>query len=145
MERDFVLPGMSEVESNAALTQKALGWIKTHPRQFLSLLPLKAGRHWSPIAFHVAGEYPLPRGLRIAAITLFLVLYMLVILGCGTLVRQGKPWTAATLLVAPLGLLIPSLIGSGATRFALPSFPQLAVLASVGIAQLEQSAGKSSP
>ncbi len=132
----YVLPGMTEIESNTVLTRRAIDWIMANPVRFLALLPRKAARHWSPVAFGTAEDSPLPNIVRSVAILVFDVLYLLVFLGWLTLVRSERQWEAAALLLVPLALFVPSLVIFGATRFALPSFPELAILAALGITQL---------
>jgi hypothetical protein len=132
----YILPGMTEIESNKVLTRKAVDWVTSNPVQFLTLLPRKATRHWSPIAFGTTGEFPLPGTIRLIANFVFEIFYLMVFLGGFKLIRSRHHWEALALLLVPLTLFVPSLITFGASRFAFPSFPELAILAVIGITQL---------
>jgi hypothetical protein len=132
----YVLTGMNEVDSQRQYTTMALDWIKSNPLGVLRLLPAKAARFLWPLSFSISGYLNLPLPAFIAVLSAALLFYGLMAGGMWTLIRTHRPWEA-TVLAAPFAaLLLTSLATYGGTRYSLPAFPGIAVLAGVGIESL---------
>lgn len=132
----YVLPNMSESESDHEFTQRALAWITSDPIDFAKLLPAKAIRFLWPLAFGTSGNVNVPRVVFGLVLMATLAFYIFALVGTWRLAATRRLWEAA-LLLAPLGcLLFASLLTFGAARFSLPAFPALAVLASLGFEAL---------
>jgi len=129
----YVLPGMSEVESQREFSTRAREWIVENPAAFLSLLPAKAARFLWPLAFSISGVIHLPTLAFLLVLLGTLGFWALILLGIRRLVLSGMAWESAVLGLPLLTLLAVSLVTYGGTRYSLPAFPCLAVLASVGL------------
>lgn len=132
----FVLPGYDEVASDQVYRSMALDWISAHPKEFAALLPNKFVNHISPIAFGSKSVDALPSTFIVFAWIGYLLIYTAATLGAYNLFTSGRWKYAAILLLLPIAILIPSLVSFGATRFALPAFPSIAVLAAIGAAPI---------
>ncbi len=129
----YVLPGMSEVDSQREFSQRARSWISDNPTAFAVLLPAKAGRFLWPLAFSISGVVSLPSVAFIAVLLGTVLFWGLVALGIRRLLLCGQAWQAAILILPQVTLLAVSLVTYGGTRYSLPAFPCLAILAASGM------------
>jgi hypothetical protein len=132
----YFLPGVSEKESDAILKERAWVWVRSNPREFLSLLPAKAARFFWPLSMGTSGTVTLPGPAAPLVLTAVLAFYGLCLLGLRSLLQSGRRWEALVMIAVPVGLLVPTLIAFGSARFALPAHPEFAVLAALGLATL---------
>jgi len=127
-EQIFVLPNMSELQSNKELTSRALDWIHNNPTAFLKLLPLKLVKFFSPAEIKttgsILGKWTLPANLAYG-IFLLIALY-------GGLIVQKKD-VALPLFGTIAQSVCIALVYSGGTRVALPIAPALIILAVCGM------------
>ena len=129
----YVLPNISEVESDRIFTQRAIDWIRANPSAFLALLPAKAARLIWPLAFGTSRSIEVPRIIFAGLLIIVLAFYTFVLYGAGQLAATGQWWALFLLATIPVALLLFSLLTFGAARFWLPAFPALAVLASIAV------------
>jgi 4-amino-4-deoxy-L-arabinose transferase-like glycosyltransferase len=128
-DEPYVLPDMSEAESNRVFTRRAMAWIGANPADFLRLLPAKAARFFWPLSFGTSGYIPVPSPVFAGVLMGTIAFCALVAYGTWRLAVAGRWWELAVLAVTPAVLLLLSLLTFGAARFALPGFPGCAVLA----------------
>jgi hypothetical protein len=129
----YILPDVDEVESDRIFRQRAINWIEDNPGKFLSLSVVKAARFFWVLSLGTAGFFNVPPIAFIGILIVLLLFYSLAILGMWRTWKSGMRWEAVVMLTVPLTLLIPSLIAFGSSRFALPAFPILSVLAAVSV------------
>jgi hypothetical protein len=132
----YILPDMSERESDDEFTRRAVEWIKANPADFMKLLPAKAARFLWPLSLGTSGNITLPLIVFAMILSVTVIFYGLVLLGTLKLYNTGFAYETALLLTPFLCLLISSLLTFGAARFALPAFPFLAVFASLGFQEI---------
>jgi hypothetical protein len=128
----YVLPNMSESESDREYTRRAMDWIKSNPASFVKLLPSKAARFVWPLSLGTSGYIVVPRTVFALVLSITLAFFGLAVFGTWQLVVKKRFLETALLLTPFVCLLLTSLLTFGAARFALPAFPTLAVLASLG-------------
>jgi len=128
----YVLPNLSETESDRILTDRAMDWIRSNPGDFVKLLPAKAARYFWPLSLGTSGYFPVPKILSGITLIILVAFYALVLLGARRLVTTKRLWELALLGTTPILLLLLTLVTFGGARFSLPAFPALAVLASLG-------------
>jgi len=131
-DQPYVLPGMTEVESDHALSRRVLAWIKANPREFAHLLPLKALRFLWPLSRGTSGYVAVPMPIFLFIMVTTIMFYLFVCFGIWSLIKRKYYWELRFLPAVPTSLLFISLLTFGAARFALPGFPGLAVLAALG-------------
>jgi hypothetical protein len=124
---------MSEVESDFVLKRRALEWIRSNPGDFIKLLPAKAVRFFWPLALGTSGYITVPTIVFWLVLIVSVIFYGLVLYGIWYLTSIKCYWDVIVLVTVPIVLLLLSLYSFGASRFALPAFPALAILASLGI------------
>lgn len=129
----YVLPNMIETDSDDLLTQRAIDWITSHPLDFVKLLPAKAGRFFWPLSFGTSGYVAAPALVSWGMLVVSASFYLLVVIGIWGLCLAKRFWELEVLTTTPMILLLVTLVTFGAARFALPAFPALALLASVGV------------
>jgi hypothetical protein len=132
-DKPYVLPGMSEVASNRILTERAWAWIQTNPTRFLQLLPAKAARFLWPLSLGTSGTVAAPAIVMLVLLIVLFIFYSFVVYGAFQLAATKQFWALAILGASPITLLLLTLLSFGATRFLLPAFPAIAVLAALGI------------
>ncbi len=132
----YIVPGLSETESQARQKERAISWIRTNPKDFLNLLPLKAARFFWPLSMGTSGNMTLPGPLHSIVLTVVVAFYGCCLVGLASLIRSGRRWEALVFVAVPFGLLISTLIAFGSARFALPAHPEFTVLAALGLSSL---------
>ena len=136
----YVLGGMSEMESDRVLSERAVKWVQANPLKFLTLLPLKAARFLWPLSLGSSGNLPIPAVAQWLLLSVMLIFYGLVFVGLWALIVNGFLWEAIVFMSVPIGLLLATLLAFGAARFALPAYPSFAILAALGIELLATTA-----
>lgn len=131
-EYPYVMPGMSEVESDQFFTKRAVDWIKTNPHRFISLFPLKAARFLWPLSLGTTGNISVPIFISISLLIVVIVISIFFVMGCWALWITKNYWHLVVLLSIPSILLLLSLISFGAARFALPAYPSIIILTTIG-------------
>jgi hypothetical protein len=124
----YVLPGVSEVESDRIFMERAVSWIRANPRGFVKLLPLKAARLFWPLSLGTTLSVRVPAPVFLAVLALSLSFYSLVLYGAWRLVVLQRYWELLVLGIMPLMLVFFTLLTFGAARFLLPAYPAFAVL-----------------
>jgi len=126
------IEGLSEVERDREYYRLGLQWIRQAPEDFISLLPKKFIRLWSPIQVNIEQKgFSLPGAAIIQGVY---ALYLLLATYGAT--RIGPNWKSASIVLYPiLCVVIPGLVYYGGTRYALPLAPFLVVLTAVGLAR----------
>jgi hypothetical protein len=128
----YVLFGMSEIESENEFTSRAIYWIRRNPDQFINLLPAKAVRLISPFYFGTEGAVPFPTTVYHIGHILLTIFYLLAILGLYSLIYKKRYYEAIIFMASPLILLGISLVTFGASRFFIPVYPIISLLAALG-------------
>jgi hypothetical protein len=132
----YVLANFNEVDSNRMLAKRGVEWIRNNPGRFLLLLPAKAFRFFWPLAFGTSGTVSTSPPIFVGVLVGTIAFYALGLLGISRLLAQRCFWEFSMLVATPLALLSLSLLTFGAARFALPAFPALTILASLGVGAL---------
>ncbi len=142
----FVLLGFSEIDSDHELTRRAWEWIRTNPRAFLSILPSKLIKFFSPGEMenrgNALGQWVLLLNLAYGSFLLLMVFGA---------VKSWKEKIGGMLIALVAWYMLMALIFYGGTRVALPVAPALVVLAASGVEQLRSrwlwtsSSGKVNP
>ncbi len=123
-----LLYGLSEIESDREYYRRGFQWIREDPRAFLSLLPSKLLRLWSPLQVNISeAEYTVPLA---PAVKVVYSLFLLLALYGG--LRFGA--RAVILWLPIVSFTLAGLIFYGGTRYALPMAPFVVILAAVGAA-----------
>jgi hypothetical protein len=137
----YVLPYVSEVESDRIFTERAISWIKSDPLAFAKLLPLKIARLFWPLSLGTSRSVEVPGIIFSVILVITLTFYSLTLYGAWRLALARRYWELLLLSTIPLTLVLFTLLTFGAARFLLPAFPVLAVLAakSVELAPLPKS------
>lgn len=128
----YILPRMTEVESDHELIQRAVQWIIHHPGDFISLLPQKFAKFFSPLAMGTSEDIHLSGNL-VFWVNVLYTLYLLLALGGAILlgIYQSK---ALLWLIAPIAYFTCiALIFFGGTRFSLPIAPSLCIIVAYGL------------
>jgi hypothetical protein len=137
---DLSLKVGDQVETDRISKQRAVAWIKAHPRQFVALMPKKFFRLWAPDGeaewLYQAGydQYDrfstVFRGVRLVNQVFYVVLVLLAVPGLAVLVRPSKGAIAAqTGWVLCAYATAISLVFSGQSRFHFSLIPWLALYA----------------
>ena len=130
----YVLPAVSEVESNRIFKERAIHWITQNPVDFLRLLPAKAARFFWPLSFGTSGSISVPTVIFGVVLLVTIAYHAIVIYGIWILMVTNKyDWKALVLTENLIIVLLLSLVAFGAARFALPGFPASAIFVSIGI------------
>ncbi|MBC7077136.1 MAG: hypothetical protein H5T92_02330 [Synergistales bacterium] len=129
----YVLPNMSESDSDREYTRRAMDWIRSNPASFAKLLPSKAARFLWPLSLGTSGYIVVPRTISVLVLSITLAFYGFAVFGMWQLAVKKRFWETALLLTPFVSLSLISLLTFGASRFSLPAFPTLAVLASLGL------------
>ncbi len=122
--------GLTEQESSDRFIQVALDWMRAHPVQALTLMPLKLRQLWSPLALTMVSERQLPAlAERIvpAPYAAFLGLVLVGLIDTRHRWRSLLPFYALILTVN-----VSALIFFGGTRYALPMAIALFILSAAG-------------
>ncbi|NIM92801.1 MAG: hypothetical protein GTO18_03680 [Anaerolineales bacterium] len=129
----YVLTNTSEIESDRIFTNRAFSWIRSNPGDFVRLLPAKILRLMSLLSLGTSGYLSVPD--FVARIVGFITVsfYLLVLIGGIQVAASKHPYEGLILIAAPAAIFITTLMTFGASRFLLPGFPTLAVLASIGL------------
>jgi hypothetical protein len=126
----FLLYGLSELESDREYYRRGFQWIRENPRAFLSLLPSKFSRLWSPIQVNTS-EAEYPALLAPPSKALYWSLLLLALYGGLRLARR-----TAILWLPIVSFTLAGLIFYGGTRYALPMAPFVTILAAAGAASV---------
>lgn len=129
----FVLPGYSEVESNAELTRRAAAWIAQNPTQFALLLPEKLYRFFAPTQMEHSGS---PFGRWTLPMDILYTGFLLIAAVGAASGWRTEQRTVALLSSVVLWYVLIALVIYGGTRVALPVAPGLVILASIGLIHL---------
>ncbi len=127
---EFPLQGVSELESDRDLFQRALDWIRLNPTKAFAALPLKLYRFFSPAAYTMEGPIAKWEG-----ILYWIYLGFLLMAGWGI----WKSWrqVAGVILTGIIGwYMLIALVYYGGTRVALPIAPALVIFAALGVLDL---------
>jgi hypothetical protein len=130
-DEPYVLPYLTEVESDRVLTERALHWIKDNPLAFAQLLPLKVARLFWPLSLGTSRSLSVPAPLFAGTLVFTLLFYAFVLYGAGRLILARRYWELFLATAMPLTLVLFTLLTFGAARFLLPALPLFAVLASL--------------
>lgn len=124
---------MSEFDANAYYKQRALDFVKTHPRRTIELAFLKAGRYLSP-TLNASGFSSTPVSALCAVwYTMFAGLIL-----AGAMQYRQKPATIALLAGPFLQFLLVHMVFVGSIRYRLPVEFPLSILAANGFVVLVQ-------
>jgi hypothetical protein len=126
----YVLPHVTEVESDRILKERAVSWVQSNPLAYMKLLPLKVARLFWPLSLGTSGSIEVPAILFWPILIMTLTCYSLVLYGALRLALARHYWELLLLITIPLTLVFATLFTFGAARFLLPAIPVLAVLAS---------------
>jgi hypothetical protein len=129
----YVLPHVTEVESDRIFTERAISWIQSNPLAFAKLLPLKIARLFWPLSLGTSRSVEVPGIVFSLILVITLTFYSLVLYGSWRLAMARRYWELLLLSTIPLTLVLFTLLTFGAARFLLPAFPVLAVLASKSV------------
>lgn len=129
----YVLPHVTEVESDRLFTERAINWIQSNPLAFAKLLPLKIARLFWPLSLGTSRSVEVPGIVSAAILAITLTFYALVLYGAWRLALARHYWALLLLSTIPLTLVLFTLLTFGAARFLLPAFPVFAVLAAKGV------------
>lgn len=124
----FILPGMSEYDSNAELTRRGIEWISAHPGEFARLLPLKLIKFFSPIeTLNTESRI----GRSELAVNLVYWGYVVLAIGGGLAATLRGNSGMALLFALLLWFILVALLIYGGTRVALPIAPALIIMFAV--------------
>jgi hypothetical protein len=132
-DKPWVLPGMSEIDSDRVFTQLAIDWIKSNPVQFAKLLPARAIRFFWPLSFDMARDLVVPDIVLWIVLLVVVAFYLFVVRGVWYLTIAKRFGELAILGTVPVMLLLLTLLTSGSARYSLPAFPSFAIFASLGL------------
>lgn len=124
---------LTEPESDRKFFGEGLRWIREHPRAFVSLIPQKILRAWSPISFTTQSgrtAHPLVR------VILFPYLLFLLVVLYGSLTALQSWRVIFPLYTIPVLTSLQAAIFFGGTRYSIPMAPALILFAAVGIESL---------
>jgi hypothetical protein len=124
---------MSEYDADQLYYQLAFEVIRSHPVRFVTLIPAKIGRLFSPIAV-VEKEYPLSWALEAKVIYALFLLPSFV-----GMALAARNWRESSLLYANVLVnVLTAAIFYGCTRFAIPMFPALVIFAALALVRLAE-------
>lgn len=132
-EVPYVLTDLSEVESNQEFMQKGFEWIRGHPVEFLSLIPAKLSRLFSPMEMAESPKANFLGRWELAITLVYWGFILLSVLGC--IVGWKKEVVKILLLLVGWYSLI-TIVFYGGTRFSMPIIPALIILAALGLDRL---------
>jgi 4-amino-4-deoxy-L-arabinose transferase-like glycosyltransferase len=124
---------LTEPESDHKFFTEGWRWIRAHPLAFISLIPRKILRLWSPISFTTQSgrtAHPLTN-LVLFPYSVFLIL---VLYGSFAALRSWR--VIFPLYAMPVFASLNAAIFFGGTRYAIPMAPALIIFAAVGIESL---------
>ncbi|MBK8900841.1 MAG: glycosyltransferase family 39 protein [Anaerolineaceae bacterium] len=129
----FILPGFSELESDAEFKRMGVQWISNHPQEFIALLPWKLYKLFSPAEMVGAGR---PLGSWTLVLNVIYGVFLMFVAG-GIIVGWRLNKELITLLMTLIAwYILITLILYGGTRFALPLAPGFVTLAAVALVKL---------
>jgi 4-amino-4-deoxy-L-arabinose transferase-like glycosyltransferase len=122
---------LGEVNSNRKFLTTALIWIRENPFRFVSLIPRKLIRLWSPTSLAINSERTIDSRLaKMISIPYGLFLFFALI----GVVSVWRDFQKLFLLCSPmLYTMLGSIMVVGGTRYAMPMVPSLILLGSVGV------------
>jgi hypothetical protein len=88
----YVLPNLTEVESDRIFTERAFSWISSNPVAFAKLLPLKAARLFWGLSLGTSSSIEVPEPVFLAILLFTLTSYSLVLFGAWRLVLARHYW-----------------------------------------------------
>ncbi|MBN1977015.1 MAG: glycosyltransferase family 39 protein [Anaerolineae bacterium] len=121
---------LGEPESSRRFFRAGLQWIRSHPIDFLALLPGKLGRLWSPASFTTHSQRragPLTTLLWIP----YLPFLLLVAAGIVGSLGRWREWFLMYGLI--LSTNLTALVFAGGTRYLVPMSPALLVFCALGL------------
>lgn len=122
---------LSEVESNARFFSKGWDWIRSNPRQFISLIPLKLSRLWSPVSYSVQFGRQTSDMLVVLVLPPYILFVLIAFRGIylsRSKFNQSFPLLAN--IIAINAMVIPYY---GATRYGIPMTMVLVIFAAVSV------------
>jgi 4-amino-4-deoxy-L-arabinose transferase-like glycosyltransferase len=121
---------LGETESSRKFLQTSLHWIRTHPSDFLTLIPKKLARLWSPASFTTHSDRranPLTKLLWGP----FIPFLLLVMVGIAVSLSRWRRWFMLYSII--LLTNFNTMIFFGGTRYSMPMVPALLIFSAMGI------------
>ncbi len=130
VETDGRFAEQGEVEANRYYTQRALEFVRQHPKEVAVLALRKLARFWSPLPNAAQFQSPLP---MLACLLSFLPLIFFAVRGLWA--AFDNPWAIAVCAGPVLYFSALHMIFVGSLRYRLPAEYPLSVLAAWGVTQ----------
>jgi 4-amino-4-deoxy-L-arabinose transferase-like glycosyltransferase len=124
---------LTEPQSNDKFMQAGMEWVKTHPVDFLALIPMKIARLWNPAVFTTHSDrYASP--LRKLMWIPYLPFLALAAAGVIFSLKNWKTWWLLYSIL--ISTNITTVLFAGGTRYSIPMVPALLIFSSLGLLEL---------